>query len=522
MVFSRVLPVLGCAALLSLPARGAGESAPAPAHSNANANPGAPTSLLRQIDEGFVAVFNKVAPAVVVIENTRSARSAEDEADAAGEAYDFFFRSPHSRRQQDNGDGEDGSDDGAATPRRRFRMPAPPERNEGSGFLLRQDGYIVTNNHVVENAGKISVRLRDGRKFEGRVVGTDPLSDIAVIKIDAKGLPVLPLGDSDAVRVGQLVCAIGIPFELDYSFSIGCVSGKGRSGLMNNLTYEDYIQTDALINPGNSGGPLFDVEGNVVGMNTLINGIGRGLAFAIPSNMIRTVTDQLIATGRMRRPALGIRIETLEEGSSLREQIHGIDKGVIVNTIEPDTAAYRSDLRPTDVITAVDGVPVATAHELQKQVLSKKIGQKLSLSVWRSGKMMTIPITAGEMPSGPATAGRDAPPEEGEEGSAENGTIPDLGLRLDEISPKAAKRLNRSGKSGALGALVMGVTPNSPAAAASLQPDDVITEIDYKAVGSAAEARKLLAQGGKGGKKSFLLMVERNGQKTYAILKIEK
>ncbi len=474
---------------MTLPAWGAGDK---PAM--APAAPRDPTSLLRALDDGFVAVFEKVAPAVVVIENTKSSRSESDS--SANEAYDFFFRSP----------------DDDSSSRRSFRMPEPSNRSEGSGLILREDGIIATNNHVIEGAEKLTVRLKDGRKFTAKVLGTDAQTDLAVIKIEAKGLPVANLADSETVRVGQLVCAIGVPFKLDYSFSIGCVSGKGRTDL-SNLTYEDYIQTDSLINPGNSGGPLFDVEGNVIGMNTLINGIGRGLAFAIPSNMIKEVTGQLIATGKIRRPALGIRIETLRDDSSLREQIQGIDKGVVVNTIEPDTAAYRSDLRPADVITSVDGVPVETARELQKQVLSKKIGQTISLSVWRSGKTLTIPVTAGELPSMGTAAAREPLQEETE---GESGA-PIHGLLLENVTRKTADRLKLKEKSGAL---VTAVTPNSPAAAASLQVDDVITEIDSKPVTGAAAAQKLFT--GRDNKKAFLLMVERNGQKTYALLKIEK
>ena len=216
--------------------------------------------------------------------------------------------------------------------------------------------------HVVEGADKIQVRLRDGRDFPARVMGTDEKTDIAVIKIDAKDLPVVQMGDSDAVRVGQFAFAIGAPFKLDYTFTYGVVSGKGRNKLLSTGAYSisDYLQTDASINPGNSGGPLCDIDGKVIGMNTLINGMNRGLGFAIPINMAKEIGAELIAGHKILRPWLGIRIETLGEDPAIRDLFKGADKGVIVRTIEADAPASRSDLRPFDVITRVDGAPVAS------------------------------------------------------------------------------------------------------------------------------------------------------------------
>jgi S1-C subfamily serine protease len=234
------------------------------------------------------------------------------------------------------------------------------------------------------------------------MVAADELTDIAVLKVEATGLTAVELGDSDALRVGQLVCAIGTPFSQDYSFTCGWVSGKGRTNLLSAISptvvYEDYIQTDAFINPGNSGGPLFDVEGKVIGMNTLINGIGRGLAFAIPSNILAEVGSQLIATGHVVRPWLGIRIESLSQNAELRERVVGIDDGVVVDTIEADAPAYRSDLRPGDIITEIDSAKVVSAHDLQKEVLRKRVGQVLQLTVWRNGQTLKIPVATGELP----------------------------------------------------------------------------------------------------------------------------
>ncbi|XHR28188.1 MAG: trypsin-like peptidase domain-containing protein [Chthoniobacteraceae bacterium] len=448
-----------------------------------------PRDLLHQLDEGFVQVFDKTAPSVVVIDVSKKGAPADEE---TGSGFDFFFRAP---------------DAGLRNP---LRMQDPPARSEGSGIIVRSEGFIVTNAHVVDGAEKLSVKLRDGRVLPGKVVGVDDFTDIAVIKIDATGLPVAAWADSDKVRIGQLVCAIGVPYALEYSFTIGCVSGKGRSGLTPEVTpYEDYLQTSALINPGNSGGPLIDVDGKVVGMNTLVNGLNRGLAFAIPANLIKDISGQLIEKGSVSHPALGIRIETLGADSSLREQISGVEKGAVITTIEPDTPAYKSDLRPADVITAIDGVPVTSAQELRRQVLSKKLGQPVSLNVWRGGKELKISVTTGELPKTTATGTR--PPLS--EKPANSGNIEGkMGLRLGEI-PQA------NGKLTGHGVRVTEVIPNSPAAIAGIQQDDVITEIDSKPIADLAAARTVLDA--QAGKKAVLLFLERKGQKTYGVVKIE-
>ena len=221
-----------------------------------------------------------------------------------------------------------------------------PIQSEGSGFIVRPDGYIFTNFHVVEAADKIEVKLKDGRSFPAKVVGTDGKTDIAVVKIDAKDLPTVQLGDSDAVRVGQFAFAIGAPFRLDYTFTYGVVSGKGRSNrelnALRGYSISDYLQTDASINPGNSGGPLCNIDGKVIGMNTLINGLNRGLGFAIPINMAREIGDQLIAGKKIVRPWLGIRIETLGDDPSLAGLFKGADKGVVVRSIEADAPARNA------------------------------------------------------------------------------------------------------------------------------------------------------------------------------------
>src|SRR5213596_3637839 len=335
--------------------------------------------VVHQLNNAFAKVFEVVAPSVVIIEISKKNDGGE-----SSPFDDLFFQGPPDESNQ-----------------RRNPNGVRPIQSEGSGFIVRPDGYILTNFHVVEGADKIDVKLKDGREFAARTVGTDEKTDIAVIKIDAKDLPVVQLADSDAVRVGQFAFAIGAPFKLDYTFTYGVVSGKVRSKLLATGGYaiSDYLQTDASINPGNSGGPLCDIDGRVIGMNTLINGMNRGLGFAIPINMAKEIGAELIAGRKIMRPWLGIRIETLGDDPSIRDLFKGIEKGVVVRTIEADAPAYKSDLRPFDVITQIDGAPVTTDTQLQHEILKKKIGQNVELTVWRKGQAIKIPVKTGELPN---------------------------------------------------------------------------------------------------------------------------
>jgi len=365
---------------------------------------------------------------------------------------------------------------------------------------------------VIEGADKIEVRLKDGRHFPAKVVGTDEKTDIAVLKIDATALPTLEFADSDAVKVGQLVCSIGVPFNLDYSFTCGWVSAKGRSGLTS-TTYEDYIQTDSFVNPGDSGGPVFDVDGKVIGMNTLINGIGRKLTFAIPSNMVKDIGNQLITTGKIVRPWLGIGIRTLSDEPSLGEFIKGIDHGVVVNAITGGAPAYNSDLRVTDVITQIDGKDVLTARDLQKEVLKKKVGQTVSLTVWRGGKSMNVAVATGELPQDMTKVANVAPKKPiGDDVKDDS-----YGFQIQDVSKDLAEKLKLK---SAHGAVVSDVTPSSPAALAGIQREDLITEVDSQPVADAAECKALMAKHNSG--KGILLFIDRKGQKTYAVLKTDQ
>ena len=446
--------------------------------------------VVHQLNNAFAKVFEIVAPSVVIIEISKKTDGGE-----SSPFDDLFFQGPPDENNQ-----------------RRNPGGARPIQSEGSGFIVRPDGYIFTNFHVVEGADKIEAKLRDGRSFPARVVGTDEKTDIAVIKIDAKELPVVQLGDSDAVRVGQFAFAIGAPFKLDYTFTYGVVSGKGRNKLLATGGYSisDYLQTDASINPGNSGGPLCDIDGKVIGMNTLINGMNRGLGFAIPSNMAKEIGAELIAGHKIVRPWLGIRIETLGDDPSIRDLLKGADKGVVVRTIEADAPAYKSDLRPFDVITHVDGTPVETDSQLQHEVLKKKVGQNVELTIWRKGRMMKVPVKAGELPNEITRASNEpiqpAQPKEEDTGK--------FGLQVQELTKEVAERLHLAVQRGVI---VTDVADNSLAAQQDIQREDIITEVDGKPVTDVKSFREALTKADP--RRGVLLYLDRKGGKTFAVLK---
>ena len=443
----------------------------------------APRDIAHQLNDAYTAVYERVAPAVVVVDVEKNGRSGNSANPPDG--FDFFFRSPREESEQ-------------------------PDQSEGSGFVIRQDGYIITNGHVIEGEDQINVKLKDGRTFHAKVIGSDERTDVAVIKVEASGLPTIDFANSDAVKVGQIVCAIGTPYKFAYTFTTGVVSAKGRNELLPDK-YEDYIQTDAAINPGNSGGPLCDIDGKVIGVNTLIHGLNRGLGFAISSNLARQISDQLIATGKIVRPWLGIVIESLGD-QNRAEVFKGVDKGVVVRTIQADTPASRSDLRPADVITDVDGVQVGSARELQNEVLKKKVGEQLTLGVWRNGKKMSVSVRTEELPSNPNKIGSiPASPVPSESAASE------FGVKVQDVTPELKQEF---GLKSDVGVVVTEVAPNSPAALADIQSGDLITEVGRTAVSNTESFQKALAE--QKGKQNLLLLLDRKGVKTYSIVKIEK
>ena len=496
-------------------------------------------SIASQLNDAYVSVFEHVAPTVVVI-----AVLKRSTADGESEYFpDLFFRTPpvpkSSGDKEKDRERDKNIKEGKEKATKPEEPPAPARRvlssSEGSGFVIQSGGLILTNNHVVGGAEKISVRLKDGRQFQGRLVGADEKTDIAVVKIDAADLPTAELANSDNLRVGQIACAIGVPFKQAYSFTAGVVSAKNRNGLLSedNYNYEDYVQTDASINPGNSGGPLVDLDGKVIGMNTLINGQNRGLGFAIPSNMLREVGDQLIRSGRVVRSYLGVRIQSLNSAVEQYGNVFsGVKRGVVVMTIEPGSPALDSKLRPTDVITEVDGIGVGTDKELQKQILAKRIGVPVQLTVVRKNKTIKVEVLTAELPQEPKRlfgGGSDAEPGEMDEppaGAAPTPTPPLpkadesgplFGLQLQDLTKDVANSLNLG--AGASGVLVTAVQSDSVAERAGLTIKDVITSVDDRLVRDTASFKEALKSGDP--RRGILCYVDRAGAKAFVVLKTE-
>ena len=349
--------------------------------------------LARQLNEAFVEVAEKVSQSVVVIKLAHKP-GALDLDDADNPFWDLVPKEFRKQFEEEREKRKKQTDEDESKPR-------PPVFDaQGSGVIIRDDGYILTNFHVVDEAEKILVRLRDGRKFEGTVRGKDAQSDLAVIKINATNLPVAKLGDSTAVRVGEFAIAIGAPFELDYSVTFGHVSAKGRSHVVPSMGVtsqgatmdQDFIQTDASINPGNSGGPLVNLYGEVIGINTLIRGLHTGIGFAVPVNLAKEVSDHLITDGKFPRSWLGVGIRGLREDEDTAEKIESAADGVLVTEIRPDGPASKSDLLARDIITAVDGRSVATAAQLREAIRGKKPGGAVTLDVLRENKPLKIKV----------------------------------------------------------------------------------------------------------------------------------
>jgi len=374
------------------------------------------------------------------------------------------------------------------------------EHSLGSGFIINKDGFIVTNEHVVRDAETIQVKLSNGSVYTGKVIGTDAKTDIAVIKIGAKE-PVTPavLGDSSKLQVGQWAIAIGNPFGLDRTVTVGVVSATGRSN-MGIEAYEDFIQTDASINPGNSGGPLLNVYGEVIGINTAIVAAGQGIGFAIPVNMAKQVVSQLIAKGNVSRGYLGVSIQTVSEEMA---RSFGLPKstGALVNDVVAGGPAAKAGILQGDVITAFDGNQVKDVRQLQLLVGQTPVGKKVQVDLFREGKPVKVFITTAPAESAPPQA--QQAPAEGEPAS--------LGLSVKELSPELKAR-------GVTGVVVTDVEPGGVAEDSGIQPGDVIVSVNQKKVRNLAEYQKQIRNAtGKGG---AVLLVKRGGASIYFALKL--
>ncbi len=437
---------------------------------------GAPNAL----PGSFADIADRVNPAVVGITATERVESRGGRRPFHGDPFEFFFGPQRRRSPQE---------------------PEEPrfEQSGGSGFLISNDGYILTNYHVIEDATRIRVNLSgDRRNYEAKVVGSDPSTDLALIKIDIDSrLPYLTLGNSDSIRVGDWVLAVGNPLNYEHTVTVGVVSAKGRrlsTGLgARDVNLDDFIQTDAAINFGNSGGPLVNVRGEVIGVNTAISSVGQGIGFAVPINIVRNVIDQLKETGKVARGFLGIQLgqitPDLQEAWGLDS-----DEGAIVQSVTEGLPAEAAGVQRGDIIVAVDGEKVETTDQVVRMVSGKRPGAVVALTVLRGGKKMVIKAELTDRPPPEQLAGRGTEP--GEPGG-EDPSEKTLGIAVEDLTPRALSQIELP--SDTKGVLITRVSRVSEAYEKGLNRGDVITEVNRAPIESVADYRRELRKVKSGG-----------------------
>lgn len=464
-------------ASLLLASSAASHAAPA-----AKKDAGKNDSLLKKYNESIIAITKKAIPMVVNIAATKAARQNEIH------EYDM---------------------DGNQTRKFPFKAPVEPKAM-GSGVIIDRKGYIITNHHVVKDAKTIKITLADRREFNCSVIGADPATDIAVIKIDGAvpaDLPVMRMADSDRLEVGELVIAIGNPFGFSHTVTTGIISATGRQSV-GLADYENFIQTDAAINPGNSGGALIDINGRLIGINTAIfskSGGYMGIGFAIPSNLIQEVVKQLIASGSVVRGWLGVYIQDVTKDIAEAFKYAG-EGGALVSDIIKDSPATGSGIRKGDIITKVDGTNVKDVNHLRRMVSLKKPGAAVKLTVFRDGKSAELAMTVGTLPDKPL-----APPADMREKEDQ------LGVVVKDIDEELAYKYRTADRSGVI---ITQIKEDSPAARAGLKAGDVLKEIDRMPVDTVKTYNDIV--GNLMGKKKLLLLITRGGTHKFVVVDLDQ
>jgi serine protease Do len=454
------------------------------------------SQLAREMSDVFSAAAKGAMPAVVSIKVSKVVQATPDEGSLElnnpfGQGNEDLLRrffGDQSRQRQ--------------TPQRYY------ERGQGSGFIISKDGYILTNNHVVGDVDKITVILQDGRTFnDAKVIGTDPDSEVALIKIEGDNFPVLPMGDSSKVEIADWVMAIGNPFGLSETVTVGVISAVGRSNV-HIAAYEDFIQTDAAVNPGNSGGPLVDLDGKVIGINTAIvsqSGGYMGIGFAIPINMAKEIQEQLKANGKVIRGYLGLYGQDVTPDMA---QLLGVEKGagVIVSDVAEGSPAEAAGLKSADIIQSINGKKIASYDQFRNEIATLKPGAKVQLNILRDGKPMDLTATLGERPT-TAKSKSEAAEQEPQQ---------NIGLQVQNLTRDLASQL---GYSMGEGVIVVRVMPGTPASDAGIEAGDLITAVNKQKVTTTSEFGAAMKASRKVGK--ALLLVKRNQVSQYVVLQFK-
>jgi Do/DeqQ family serine protease len=461
------------------------------------------TQRVSQLSNSFADIIEKASPAVVKISMTRIIK-ASDQQQGNPFLSDPFFRQFFGQMGRPRDQREEGL---------------------GSGIIVSPNGYILTNNHVVEKANSLRVELSDGRHFSGKTVGTDPQTDLAVVKITADSLPTLPFANSDAARVGDLCFAIGNPFGQDHTVTMGIVSAKNRV-LTAETSLQNFIQTDAAINPGNSGGALINARGELIGVNTMIltggntfgggEGGNIGIGFAVPSNMAKQVMDQIMKNGKVSRGYMGVSLQNVTQDNA---QLLGVkqDHGAVIADVTPGGPGAKAGLKSGDVVTAIDGKTVQGRDDLTMDVVSRTPGSSVTLDILRNGQPMKVTVTLGTRPGG---LNWDRNNQNGNNGNNDNdqdngnnGNVSARGMTVETLTPDLAQQVGVP--PATKGVVVDDVDQSSPAVDAGIGRGTVIVAVDRQPVTNAQDFQRLM-NGSKG--KAVLLTINQGGSNLFIVV----